>query len=81
MVRLIKAVSLDFCSVERYKLHVSGNAFAGAPGTQHQAWLFANKPGVCKIGTYGGSGSMTREAVDCGFKPGLVIIKGDNSSR
>lgn len=60
---------------------VSGNAFAGAPGTQHQAWLFANKPGVCKIGTYVGSGSMTRVRVDCGFKPGLVIIKGDNSSR
>ena len=70
------SVSTDWSDTKYY---VAGNAFAGSSGTQHMAYLFASKPGVCKIGTYGGNGSNTPVRVECG-SPGFVIIKGNNNS-
>ena len=37
-------------------------------------------PAFDKIGTYGGNGSNKFVRVECGFKPGFVIIKGNNNS-
>ena len=46
-------------------------------GKMHIAFLFANSPGICKIGTYTGTGDSNDVDVDCGFTSGarLVIIK------
>lgn len=51
--------------------HINENA------KTHIAFLFANLAGICKIGTYTGTGDSNDVDVDCGFTSGarLVIIK------
>jgi hypothetical protein len=49
-----------------------------ANGTNYIAYCWADKDGVTKTGTYTGNGSDPGNiSVDCGFKPAMVMVKGD----
>ena len=52
---------------------VSSDMDVNRTGDNYVAYLFADTPGLIKCGSYTGAGDGT--TVDCGFKPGWVLIK------
>jgi hypothetical protein len=49
-----------------------------ANGTNYVAYCWADKDGVTKTGSYTGTGTQGGGLyVECGFKPAMVIVKGD----
>ncbi len=48
-------------------------------GENHIAYLFAEKPGFSKFGSYTGNGSTSGPIIDCGFEPGFVMVKRTDS--
>ena len=75
-----KAVNI-FNSVDLDSQHaqISGSLGLGATGQDHLAILFTEKPGVCEIGTYTGSG-LDGNYIDLGFRPGFILIKKTNAT-
>ena len=57
---------------------LSNNSNVNGSGRKYMAWLFASKAGICKIGSYSGTGSSLD--VDCGFRARFVIIKRADTS-
>ena len=52
-----------------------------ASGDDFVAYCWTDKTGVTKTGTYAGNGSDPGNiSVDCGFKPAMVMVKGDASA-
>ena len=47
-------------------------------GTTYVAYLFAEVPGFSKFGSYGGNGSADGMAVNLGFRPRFIMLKGSN---
>jgi len=53
--------------------------FINTSGNDVMAYCFASVPGVSKIGFYTGTGTTNTVRVSCGFKPSIIMIKGENN--
>ena len=54
---------------------------SNASGDDYVAYTWTDKDGVTKTGSYTGNGSDPGDiSVSCGFKPAMVIVKGDASA-
>ena len=60
---------------------VSNNAGLNASSGTYVAYLFANKQGYSKFGSYVGNGNANGPFVYTGFKPAFVMFKRTNSTR
>ena len=59
---------------------VGTNARTNANGTTYIAYLFAEKKGFSKMGSYKGNGNADGNFIYLGFKPALIILKGSSGS-
>ena len=56
-------------------IQVGNSGAANASGNTHNYYIFAEKPGFSKFGTYYGDGTDDGPFVWCGFKPAMIVVK------
>ena len=56
-------------------IQVGNSGAANASGNTHNYYIFAEKPGFSKFGTYYGDGSDDGPFIWCGFRPALIVVK------
>ncbi len=62
------------------KFTLGPNAYINEYGSSFIAYLFAEKPGFSKFGSYTGNGSLVGPVIELGFQPAFVMIKRTNSA-
>ena len=71
------ALPWDDTAPDASNFRVGSATSTNANTDNHQAYLWANVEGFCKVGSYGGSGAVIGNApyVYCGFRPKAILIK------
>jgi hypothetical protein len=69
------AYSPNIISVNSSKIDLGRSGYGLSGNSEYIAYCFHSVPGLSKIGTYVGNGSLTGPTVTTGFKPRFLILK------